>query len=80
MMTLGLTPSSSRQSASSVRGYFSRSVASLNWVGLTKMDTTVCVFSDTLRATSERCPSCSAPIVGTKPSVVVELAMQASER
>ena len=47
-----------------------KSVLSLNCVGLRKMLTTVASFSCTLRFTSDACPSCKAPIVGTKPTVV----------
>ena len=55
------------QSLSNVRGYVSRSCLSLNWVGLTKTLTTHTSFSFTQRSTRLKCPSCNAPIVGTKP-------------
>ena len=44
---------------------------SLNCVGLTNMLATVTSQAARLRAMSERCPSCRAPIVGTKPTVVL---------
>ena len=63
--------SSRRQSASSVRGYTSRSFLSLNCVGLTNTLTTVASFSLTLLSTSDACPWWSAPIVGTRPTVLL---------
>ena len=44
-----------------------RSFLSLNCVGLTKTLATTTSHSLRARATSEMCPSCNAPIVGTKP-------------
>ena len=41
-------------------------VLSLNCVGFTKTLTTTVPFSRRARSTSERCPACRAPIVGTK--------------
>ena len=45
-----------------------KSAASLNWRGLTKIVTTVVAFSARARCISERWPSCSQPIVGTRPT------------
>ena len=55
------------RSVCTVLGYCARSAGSSNCVGLTKILTNVRSFSARLRLTSDRCPSCSAPIVGTKP-------------
>ena len=56
------------RSRSSSRGYASRSSEGPNWSGLTKMlTTTTSAFSRAIR-TSDRWPSWSAPIVGTKPT------------
>ena len=55
------------RSASSVTGYLSKSLGSLNWVGLTKMLQTLssqAFFDASIKA---KCPSCKAPIVGTNP-------------
>mmetsp|Transcript_31943 Transcript_31943/g.51582 ORF Transcript_31943/g.51582 Transcript_31943/m.51582 type:complete len:205 (+) Transcript_31943:542-1156(+) len=63
------TDSSLRKSPSTSRGYDERSSVGANWVGFTKMLTTVYLHSCLLRFTSDRCPSCKYPIVGTKPTV-----------
>ena len=42
-------------------------MASLNWVGLTRMDTTTNSDWDLANLIKLACPSCNAPIVGTKP-------------
>ena len=55
-------------SRASLRGYFSRSFGSPNWRGLTKIETTVVAFSARARWISARWPSCSQPIVGTRPT------------
>src|SRR5688572_13855943 len=51
------------------RGYLERSSLGPNWVGLTKMDTITWSHSSLARRTSERCPSCRYPIVGTSPTL-----------
>ena len=64
------TPSRSNnsQSHSNVRGYFPRSSFAPNCVGFTKIE--AATTSDPSRAarTNDKCPSCSAPIVGTNPT------------
>ncbi len=65
-------PSSLRQSASSVRGYVARSSALLNCVGFTNTLTTTTSFSLRARSTRDICPSCKAPIVGTRPTIFPE--------
>src|ERR1700735_392003 len=55
------------RSASKVRGYFLRSSAGPNCFGFTKMDTTTGEHFRFASRTREKCPSCNAPIVGTKP-------------
>ena len=72
--------SASRRSASSTRGYAARSAGSSNWVGLTNTDSTTVSFSDAAADSSERCPSCRAPIVGTKPIVPVRAGRSAARR
>ena len=55
--------------ASRVRGYLSRSSFGPNWSGLTKIETATVPpgpASSRARRSSARCPSCSAPIVGTR--------------
>src|SRR5271165_536799 len=56
------------RSRSSVLGYRSMSSGSPNCSGLTKMLTATTSHSARARATSEVCPSCSAPMVGTSPT------------
>ena len=53
-----------------VRGYLSRSSAGPNCSGLTKMETAVTSQRAFDARTSERWPSCSAPMVGTNPRVL----------
>ena len=57
-------------SVSNVRGYLCRSSLLLNWVGLTKILITVIVLLASEAVNKDKCPSCKAPIVGTKPIVV----------
>src|ERR1700712_2903646 len=52
-----------------VIGYLAKSAGSLNWVGLTNMLHIVHVVNRLLSLIKLRCPSCRAPIVGTKPVV-----------
>src|SRR5882757_1980874 len=66
--TSTLSASSDLQSASNVRGYFAKSSPGANCSGFTKMEATTVSHSDRARRTKDRCPSCRAPIVGTKPS------------
>src|SRR5258708_27995291 len=66
--TSTLSVSSDLQSASNVRGYFAKSSPGANCSGFTKMEATTVSHSDRARRTKDRCPSCKAPIVGTKPS------------
>ena len=66
--TSALSASSDLQSASNVRGYFAKSSPGANCSGFTKMEATTMSHSDRACRTKERCPSCRAPIVGTKPS------------
>jgi len=42
----------------------------LNWVGFTKILTTTISLACFAFSTSDRCPWCKAPIVGTKPMVL----------
>src|SRR3982074_2337490 len=59
---------SSWQSRSNSRGYFDKSSVGPNWVGFTKIETATeshCAFA---ARTSDKCPSCRAPMVGTRPS------------
>ena len=58
----------SRTSSSKSRGYASRSSPAPNCSGFTKIDTTVMSVSATDRRSRLRCPSCSAPMVGTRPT------------
>ena len=62
--------SRSAQSRSSVRGYVAKSCLLLNCVGLTKTLTTTMSFSLRARSTSDLCPACNAPMVGTRPTVL----------
>src|ERR1700723_311429 len=55
------------RSASKVRGYFLRSSAGPNCFGFTKTDTTTGEHLRLASRTSEKCPSCNAPMVGTRP-------------
>ena len=63
-----LKSSSNATSRSRVRGYLAKSSVGPNCNGLTKIDTAVTSHCDFDFRTSERCPSCKAPIVGTKPN------------
>src|SRR6266852_404262 len=56
------------ESVSRLRGYLAKSSVGPNCAGLTKIETIT--TSDWARAarTNDRCPRCSAPIVGTKPT------------
>ena len=60
--------SSSWQSRSNCRGYFDKSSVGPNCVGFTKMETATASHCAFAARTSDKCPSCRAPIVGTKPS------------
>src|SRR5690349_1839519 len=64
------TPSDSQIAISraSLRGYCVKSDASLNCRGLTKIVATVVALSSRARRISARCPSCSQPIVVTRPT------------
>src|ERR1019366_5372840 len=64
------TPSSAQiaTSRTSFRGYFVKSWAWLNWRGLTKIVVTTVGLSARPRRISERWPSWSQPIVGTRPT------------
>src|SRR5689334_21511025 len=64
------TPSDSQiaMSRASLRGYCVKSDASLNCRGLTKIVATVVALSSRARRISARCPSCSQPIVVTRPT------------
>src|SRR6188768_76238 len=64
------TPAASAfaRSLASLRGYCSKSDASPNWRGLTKIDITTVALSARARSTSETCPACSQPMVGTRPT------------
>ena len=64
-----MTPSfsSKSQSRSKVRGYFERSSLGPNCVGLTKMEVATASHWARAARTSERWPSCNAPMVGTRP-------------
>src|SRR5262245_26031263 len=64
------TPASAASPASCTRsrGYFSKSSSGPNWLGFTKIDITTTSARLFARRTSETCPSCRAPIVGTKAS------------
>src|SRR6202046_5455910 len=55
------------RSASKVRGYFLRSSAGPSCFGFTKMDTMTGEHLRLASRTSEKCPSCNAPMVGTRP-------------
>src|SRR5690349_20271634 len=55
------------QSRSSERGYFARSSVGANCVGFTKIETTTSPQRLFAARASDRCPACSAPIVGTRP-------------
>src|ERR1700691_6781802 len=57
-------------SASKVRGYLARSSFGPNCVGLTKIDVTTCEHSRFARSTSAKWPAWSAPIVGTRPTIL----------
>src|SRR5580693_139124 len=64
------TPSFSNRSRScpKSRGYFDRSSLGPNCVGFTKIDAAT-ISQDAFAAlTRDRCPSCSAPMVGTNPN------------
>ena len=52
-------------SSSSWRGYLSKSSFGPNWVGFTNIETTTVSASSFALRTRLKCPSCSAPIVGT---------------
>ena len=56
----------SATSLSRVRGYFPKSSCGANWVGLTKTVATTGSPWALARRISDPCPSCSAPIVGTR--------------
>ena len=62
--------SSSARSRGRSRGYLSRSSEGPNCRGLTKIDTAVAPQRDFEARTSDRCPSCKAPMVGTKPRLL----------
>src|SRR5580692_4128443 len=62
-----LSPCSSSRSRSNDLGYFARSSLAPNCVGLTKMEAATRSEDERAARTSERCPSWSAPIVGTNP-------------
>src|SRR5579872_5848677 len=59
--------SSNLRSCSKVRGYLARSSLGPNCRGLTKIETATTSHFAFAARTSERCPSCNAPMVGTKP-------------
>ena len=63
------TPAASAfaRSLASLRGYCSKSAASPNWRGFTKIDITTVALSARARSTSETWPAWSQPIVGTRP-------------
>ncbi len=63
------TPSRSNisRSRSKLRGYLLKSSVGPNCAGFTKMETTTTSLCCLARRTSERWPSCSAPMVGTRP-------------
>ena len=54
-------------------GYFSKSLASLNWVGFTKILQMVSALAFFEMPINEICPWCNAPIVGTKPILLPNL-------
>src|SRR5580693_4169901 len=58
------------ESDSKVRGYFARSSLGPNCVGLTKIDVTTWEHSRFARSTSAMWPAWSAPIVGTRPTIL----------
>ena len=60
------------RSAASVRGYVARSSVGANCSGLTKMLSTTQSHRARARSISDKCPACSAPIVGTKPTRIPE--------
>src|SRR5918995_28329 len=64
-------PSSSSSAASRSKGlaYVSKSSPRPNWVGLTKMEATTRSHSSRAVRIRDKCPSCSAPIVGTRPTL-----------
>src|SRR5580700_3334757 len=64
------TPSLSRssRSRSKLRGYFARSSLSPNCAGFTKIDAATASQEALAACTSDKCPSCSAPMVGTNPN------------
>src|ERR1700743_1127020 len=52
------------------RGYLARSSFGANWGGVTKIEVTTCVHSRFARSTSDMWPAWSAPIVGTRPTIL----------
>src|SRR5262249_54364754 len=58
------------RSSSKFRGYLEKSSCGANCLGLTKIETIVQSHSWMLRSTRLKCPACSAPIVGTRPTVL----------
>src|SRR3954466_1281758 len=60
--------SSSPRSRSRSRGYLLRSSLGPNCMGFTKTDAATAAHCERAACTSDRCPACSAPIVGTNPS------------
>ena len=59
----------SRRSSASERGYRSKSSSGPNCRGFTKMPTATASQASRAARISERCPSCNAPMVGTRPIV-----------
>ncbi len=68
------------RSAASSRGYLAKSSCGPNCAGLTNRLTTVRLARRRARATSAMCPSCSAPMVGTRATVSPRLRHCATAR
>src|SRR5579872_27175 len=65
--TSTLSACSRAESFSRVRGYLEKSSLGPNCMGLTKIETTTRSDCVCAARTSDRCPSCSAPMVGANP-------------
>src|ERR1700722_624912 len=60
--------SNSARSRSKSRGYFCKSSRGPNCKGFTKIDAATTSHEAFAARTSDKCPSCSAPMVGTNPN------------